>query len=94
MCLVRKRRILTKDQLLKIGWQGDDSCIFCGLHETIDHLLVSCSFTRIFWDWIVSFNNFTFRGQSLEDLWIMDCCIPLKDKLLVELITSTVCWVL
>jgi hypothetical protein len=29
----------------------------------------------------------------LEDLWYIDCCIPLKDRNLVELIRSAVCWV-
>jgi hypothetical protein len=37
---------------------------------------------------------FIFQGGKLEDLWILDCCIPLKDKLLVELIRSAVCWIL
>jgi zinc-binding in reverse transcriptase len=60
MWLVRKRRILTKHQLLKRGWQGDDSCIFCGFYETIDHLLVNCSIARVIWEWIATFNNFTF----------------------------------
>jgi zinc-binding in reverse transcriptase len=60
MWLVRRKRILTKDQLLKRGWQGDLSCIFCGQLETIDHLLVNCSIARVIWEWIASFNNFNF----------------------------------
>jgi hypothetical protein len=35
-----------------------------------------------------------FKDNKIEDLWILDCCIPLKDKFLVELIRSAICWVL
>jgi zinc-binding in reverse transcriptase len=94
MWLVRRKKILTKDQLMKRGWQGDSSCIFCGQFETIDHLLVNYSIARIIWEWIATFNNFHFQGQLIEDLWILDSCIPLKDKILIKLIKNTVCWVL
>jgi hypothetical protein len=30
----------------------------------------------------------------LDDIWLIDCCIPLKDKMLVELIRSAICWVI
>jgi hypothetical protein len=43
--------------------------------------------------WILS-SNFTFQGYLLEDLWLIDSCIPLKDKFLVELVRSVVCWVI
>jgi hypothetical protein len=33
-------------------------------------------------------------AQTLEDLWMLDCFISLKDHLLVELVRSTVCWIL
>jgi zinc-binding in reverse transcriptase len=41
MWLVRKKKILTKDNLVKKGWVGDTSCVFCGAYEDIDHLFVS-----------------------------------------------------
>jgi zinc-binding in reverse transcriptase len=92
MCFVRKRKILTKDQLLKRDWDGNSCCVFCGLYEDIDHLLVNCSTVQIIWEWIAKFNNFNFIGTSLDDLWIIDSCIPLKDKVLIELIRGAVCW--
>jgi hypothetical protein len=46
------------------------------------------------WNWISIYNGFIFQGSVLEDLWIIDSCIPLKDKLLIELIRSAVIWVL
>jgi hypothetical protein len=38
--------------------------------------------------------GFIFQGQILEDLWMLDCCIPLKDPMLVELVRNVVCWIL
>jgi hypothetical protein len=35
-----------------------------------------------------------FSGYLLEDLWLMDSCIPLKYKILVELVRSAVFWVI
>jgi hypothetical protein len=37
---------------------------------------------------------FMIQGYSLEDLWLIDCNIPLKNKSLVELIRSAVYWVI
>jgi hypothetical protein len=64
---------------------GDTFCIFCGSYEYIDHLFMTCSITNMLWGWIVSHNGFTFQDVYLDDLWFIDSCIPLKDKLLVEL---------
>jgi zinc-binding in reverse transcriptase len=66
MWLVHKKRILTKNHLLKRGWVGDLSYIFYGQHGTIDHLLVNCSISRVIWEWIATFNNFHFWGQKIR----------------------------
>jgi zinc-binding in reverse transcriptase len=44
MWLFRKHFFLTKVNLVKRGWVGDASCVFCGAYEDIHHLLVNCSF--------------------------------------------------
>jgi hypothetical protein len=67
--------------------------VFCGEHEDIHHLFVNCSTVQVIWNWIAKFNAFTFTGALLEDLWYIDYCIPLKDRNLVGLIRSVVCWV-
>jgi hypothetical protein len=67
---------------------------FCGLVESIDHLFVHYSIVRTLWECISHFNKFEFQGQQLEDLLFIDCYIHLKDKLLVELLRSVICWVL
>jgi hypothetical protein len=67
---------------------------FCRHTEIADHLFVSCHTAHFFWNWIAKHNNFTFTGSTLQDLWIIDFCIPLKDRSLVELLRSAVCWTL
>ena len=90
--LVRKNKILTKANLKIKGWQDDSFCVFCSQLETTDHLFVSCSYSKSIWDWITSFNNFNFDYSSLEELWFIDAVIPLKDRLLVELLRGAVLW--
>jgi zinc-binding in reverse transcriptase len=43
MWLVRKRKFLTKDNLVHRGWMGDTACVFCGAYEDIDHSLCKLS---------------------------------------------------
>jgi hypothetical protein len=69
-------------------------CVFCGANETIDHLFISCQIVYILWNWISTYNGFIFQGTVLDDPWLIDSCIPLMDKLLIDLIRSAVIWVL
>jgi hypothetical protein len=39
--------ILTKDNLVKRQWTECTKCIFCGAHETIDHIFIACPFARL-----------------------------------------------
>jgi zinc-binding in reverse transcriptase len=47
MWLVRRKRILTKDQLFRKGWTGDSCCVFCGEHDDIHHIFVNCSTVQV-----------------------------------------------
>jgi hypothetical protein len=38
-------------------------------------------------------NNFTFEGNSLDDLWKIDASISFKNETLVEIIRSVVLWI-
>jgi zinc-binding in reverse transcriptase len=60
MWLVRKYKILTKDNLVRRGWSGNISCAFCGAYENINHLLVNCSLAFTSWNWIAHYNFFSF----------------------------------
>jgi hypothetical protein len=41
--------ILTKDNLAKRNWHGNQSCVFCHHDETIKHLFFQCRFARSIW---------------------------------------------
>jgi zinc-binding in reverse transcriptase len=45
--LVRKKKILTNDNLVHRGWDGDTFFAFCGSYEDIDHFFVQCSVAYI-----------------------------------------------
>jgi zinc-binding in reverse transcriptase len=84
--LVRKNRVLTKLNLQKKGWNENVRCMFCAA----DHLFVTCLYISSIWKWIALFNNFSFERTTVEDLWDLDCSIPLKNQYVVELIRGPV----
>jgi hypothetical protein len=57
MWFLHKKVILNKDNLAKRRWTGCTKCVYCGLPETIDHLFISCSFSRLVWRVV----HFTFN---------------------------------
>jgi hypothetical protein len=66
--------------------------MFCHEDESTDHLFVTCPYISSIWKWIATFNNFSFEGNTVEDLWDLDCNIPLKNQYVVELIRGVVLW--
>ena len=88
--LVRKNKILTKLNLVKKGWSGPTDCPFCGLPESTDHLFTQCSYVTQIWNWISEFNGFTYNCYTIDDLWILNAAIPLKDRLLIELVRGAI----
>lgn len=47
---------------------------------------MSYFFFASIWNWVANFN------MTIEDLWIIDAMISLKDILLVELVRGAVFW--
>jgi hypothetical protein len=48
--------ILTKNNLLKINWQGNKFCSFCNMEENISHLFFECPLARYIWSlvaWVI-----------------------------------------
>ena len=41
--------VLTKDNLAKGNWYGNQHCCLCHENETIQHLFFDCRFTRLIW---------------------------------------------
>jgi hypothetical protein len=61
--------ILTKDNLVRKGWHGDDTCHFCGMKETVDHLFMSCSVTRLIWSILQCASDFRLIPNNVSDLF-------------------------
>jgi hypothetical protein len=61
--LMIDNRILTWDNLLKRGFVGPSRCFLCGKgEETINHLMVYCSFTKEVW-------NYLLKVLKVQRIW-------------------------
>ena len=49
MWFLHRKVILTKDNLARRNWEGNQSCVFCDKNETIQHLFFECPLARIIW---------------------------------------------
>jgi hypothetical protein len=47
--LLYREEILTKDNLVKSNWHGNEMCSFCNNHETIQHLFFECVLAKFIW---------------------------------------------
>lgn len=57
MSFVRKKVILSKDNLAKRNWEGSKRCNFCDNDETIKHLFLDCPLAKILWQSVhIAFN--------------------------------------
>src|ERR1043165_3389504 len=72
--LLRKKSILTRDNLARRGWVGDTDCAFCGQHESQTHLFFQCSMARLLWNILMCTFNLVKPPDNLDDLlenWIL-----------------------
>lgn len=90
--LTRQNKILTRDNLIRRGWQGDLSCVFCSDPETVNYLFVTCKVPQELWKWIADFNMFPFDCTTILDLRDLDRFIPMKDYNIVEITRGAVLW--
>jgi hypothetical protein len=49
MWFLHRKVILTKDNLARRNWNGDESCCFCDNKESIQHLFFECPLAKIIW---------------------------------------------
>jgi hypothetical protein len=49
MWFLHKKVMLTKDNLIKRKWQGDEKCCFCDHKETVQHLFIECPLAKMVW---------------------------------------------
>lgn len=72
MWIVLRNSILIKDNLNKRGWIGNSSALFWGKDESIDHLFMKCSISRMFWNILkCAFNllDIPDNTKALFDNW-------------------------
>lgn len=89
---LKRKVVLTKDNLFKRNWRGCKRCCFCIKEETIQHLFIDCPFARLAW-WTV---NCAFNLPPLVNIanmfenWLAGIPKQLKSQLLVG--ASALCW--
>ena len=49
MWLLHRQVILTKDNLAKRNWNGNQGCCFCDHKESLQHLFFECQFAKTVW---------------------------------------------
>jgi len=61
--------ILTEDNMIKRQWKGDPSCYFCNQHESVPHLLFTCSIAKVVWTTIASCLDANDIPTSFSQSW-------------------------
>ncbi|KAJ1687022.1 hypothetical protein LUZ63_018412 [Rhynchospora breviuscula] len=90
--LMSHNRILTKTNLLKKGWHGDSSCVFCGAEKTNDHIFLLCPFAKSIWYWLGdSYNNYT-SWHNITDILNFAKQLPKRDRDAFLTIFCALCW--
>jgi zinc-binding in reverse transcriptase len=80
MWLTSKKKILTKENLTKRGWQGVPTRFFCSKLENMDHLLVQSEFVRQIWFWMGICQDLSIYWYNLEDVLSMpNHCLEKKE---------------
>lgn len=91
MWLTHKNRILTKDNLKKKGWKGTDTCHFCNNPESINHLFVSCPFTKHIWFYLGSCQDVSIGWKRFSDIIKFSNQLPNNHSQAFILVFSAVC---
>ena len=67
------RILYTNKTLYKVNLVPSPMCTFCGDHkETLEHLLVSCAYTKIFWLSVISWLiNYNMKIDKLDEVTIL-----------------------
>ena len=89
---LRRGVILTKDNLAKRNWQGNQQCCFCHENETIQHLFFDCRFARMVWVLVYAAWGIPkpHNMPSMCGSWLNR--IPKEYKPLVLLGAAALCW--
>jgi hypothetical protein len=92
MWFLSNKVLLTKDNLVKRNWKGCTKCVFCGEHETIEHLFIECPFAKIIWR-IVFFAYDLPPPANVTNMfgnWLNG--VDKKVKAYIRIGVSALCW--
>jgi hypothetical protein len=92
MWLLSKNAILTKDNLMKKNWQGDQHCKFCDQYENINHLFFDCSLARYAWSltaWVI---HADCRPTNIDQFWFWCGKYMPRNKNLHMVGLAAFCW--
>ena len=89
---LRRGVVLTKDNLAKRNWHGNQQCCFYHENEMIQHLFFDCRFTRLVWATVyVAWGLPHPRDvSSMFGNWTIG--IPKEYKQLVPVGAAALCW--
>ena len=92
MWFLKKKVLLTKDNLAKRKWKGCTKCPFCGAEETVEHLFISCPFARLIWRVVFTTYNIPppTNIKNMFGNWLNG--IDKKTKARIRIGVSTICW--
>jgi hypothetical protein len=93
--IVFKKSLLTKDNLVRRGWSGDETCRFCSNKETMDHIFFGCAVARF----VLGVEACAFHMENLPTKMGEVCSwiLAVKSKKEQKLITTSfaaILWVL
>ena len=92
MWFLKNKVLLTKDNLAKRNWQGCTKCSFCGSEETVDHLFITCPFSKIIWTVVYSTYNITppVNVTNMFGNWLNG--VEKKTKARIRIGVAAICW--
>ena len=94
MWLTHKNKILTTDNLHKKGWTGPTKCQFCPQDESIQHLFVTCTFTKKIWFYMGSCQEDSIQWNRFADIVNFAHQLPHAHRHGFLVVFSAVCWTL
>lgn len=65
------RKILVRTNLVKKGWVGPTTCIYCQFEENVDHLFFRCSQVQGVWVLLCQTFDWLQKPSKVEDLAVM-----------------------
>ena len=85
MWFLKRKVLLTKDNLAKRKWEGSKKCCFCDQDETIQHLFIECPLAKMVWRIVhMAFNIYPPKNiTNLFGNWLRGVAKKLKAQIRV-----------